>query len=159
MIAYETAELGPMIGSQIANFTLPDHNNEPQAVAELVGGTGLLLGFIGDIWQPTSVRRILWLQRHLHKFALMGTPVALLVRDEPHTLYGFHSSSPLPVPFPLLADRDGSVHLEYAMDRHPGLLLLGTDLTVHEKWLVPDDRVWPKLNELMDAVQHIQASV
>jgi len=159
MIAYETVELGPSIGSMIDNFILPDHNNELKAISDLVGGSGLLLGFIGDIWQPTSVRRILWLQRHLHKFALMGTPIVLLVHDEPHTLYGFHSSSPLPVPFPLLADRDGSVHAQYTMDRHPGLLLLSPDLLVHEKWLVPDDRVWPKINELMQAVEHLQNCV
>jgi len=159
MIAYETTELGPVIGSQIQNFALPDHNNERQSILDLVGGTGILLGFIGDIWQPTSVRRILWLQRHLHKFALMGTPIALLVHDEPHTLYGFHSSSPLPVPFPLLADRDGSVHRSHAMDRHPGLLLLDHHLIVREKWLVPDDRVWPKINELMGAIESLQANV
>lgn len=153
---YETTELGPIRNNVVANFNLLDHKNKKHNLNDLMGSTGLLLGFIGDIWQPTSVRRILWLQRHVHKFATLGAPVAVLVRDNPHTLYGFHTSSPLPVPFPLLADPDGSVHLRYQMDRHPGLLLIDRNQVLREKWLVPDDRVWPKFQELAHAVQVVQ---
>ncbi|MFW5696862.1 MAG: hypothetical protein ACOCXR_03660, partial [Phototrophicaceae bacterium] len=114
-------------------------------------------GFIGNLWLPTSVRRILWLQRHVTKFALMGTPVALLVRDFPHILNGFHSSSPLPVPFPLLADSDGQIHRTYAMDRNPGMLLIDRYRVVRQKWMLPDDRVWPRMQELVQAIQVVQS--
>ena len=119
----------------------------------LVTGRGVLLGFIGDIWLPTSVRRIFWLQRHATKFTLKGAPVALLVRDQPHTLYGFRMSNPLPVPFPLLADTDGEVHRLFNMERNPGLVLLDRNLKIQAKWLMPDERVWPVMSELIKAVE------
>lgn len=153
---YPTMELGPLLGMQVSDFRLLDHCEQPHSLTDLMGSNGVMLGFVGDIWQPTSVRRILWLQRHVHKFAMMGTPVALLIRDHPTTLFGFHTSSPLPVPFPLLADTDGSVHRAYQMDRHPGLLLVDHGKLLRQKWLMPDDRVWPKINELTHAVQDIQ---
>ncbi len=158
-MAYETAELGPMLNNVVANFRLLDHKKSYYSLDDLTGQTGVLLGFIGDIWQPASVRRILWLQRHVHKFALMGTPTALLVRDYPHTLYGFHSSSPLPVPFPLLADSDGEIHKLYQMDKYPGLLLIDHMHILREKWLMPDDRVWPKLHEITNAITSLQVTV
>ncbi|GAB4513610.1 MAG: hypothetical protein OHK0046_14500 [Anaerolineae bacterium] len=156
-MSHETAELGPILNSIVADFHLLDHKKVEHSLPDLMGKTGLLLGFIGDIWQPASVRRILWLQRHVQKFAQEGTATALLVRDYPHTLYGFHSSSPLPVPFPLLADPAGDIHRLYRMDLHPGLLLIDSIGILREKWLVPDDRVWPKLHELMESIQSLHA--
>ena len=154
---YDTMELGPILHTTAPTFSLGDHSGKTYTLDNLMGANGLLLGFVGDIWQPTSIRRILWLQRHVSKFALMGTPVALLVRDHANTLYGFQVSSPLPVPFPLLADEDGRVHLDYHMDRYPGLLLLDYKKSINAKWLMPDDRVWPRMNELVKSIQHLQA--
>ena len=153
MLAYETVELGPSLNRMMPNFQLRDHSGQCTSLDQIIGTDGVLLGFVGDIWQPTSVRRILWLQRHALKFALMGTPVALVICDHPHTLNGFCASSPLPIPFPLLADPDGSVHHEFRMSHHPGLLLLDNTYILRRKWPVPDDRVWPKLSELVQAIE------
>lgn len=150
---WETFELGPMLNVAAPDFTLSDHNHRPQQISAMLGRKGIMLGFIGDIWQPVSVRRIFWLQRHAGKFALAGTPVALLVRENPHTLYGFRMSSPLPVPFPLLADADGRIHQAYNMDRHPGLVLLDRQRSTRAKWLMPDERIWPRMQELLAAVE------
>lgn len=154
-MAYETTELGPLRNTLVDDFHLMDHNETFHTLSDLMGQSGLLLGFIGDIWQPASVRRILWLQRHVQKFAQLGAATALLVRDYPYTLYGFHSSSPLPVPFPLLADPDGEVHRLYRMERHPGLLLIDSMSMLQEKWLMPDDRVWPKIQEINQAIERL----
>jgi peroxiredoxin len=151
----ETLELGPRIDSIAPDFMLKDHENHPRELTSLIGKKGLLLGFIGDIWMPTSVRRIFWLQRHAPRFALAGAPVALLVRDDPHTLYGFRMSSPLPVPFPLLADGNGEMHQRYNMERHPGLVLLDSNLLIQAKWLMPDERVWPKMQELLTKINYM----
>ncbi len=159
MMSYDTFELGPQLNTPAPDFKLPDHNQKPQTLADVLGEQGMLLGFIGDIWQPASVRRILWLQRHVAKLALMGAPVALMVRDHPHTLYGFRVSSPLPVPFPLLADVDGAVHVQYRMDRYPGLILLDHKPLIRQKWLMPEDNIWPKMQEIVEAVQALQAAV
>jgi peroxiredoxin len=153
---YETAELGPVVGTRAPAFTLLDHKRQIHMLDDLMGESGVVLGFIGDLWRPASVRRILWLQRHVNKFAVMGTPVALLVRDHPHILNGFHSSSPLPVPFPLLADSDGKIHRAYAMDHNPGMLLIDRRHVMRQKWLLPEDRVWPRMQELVQAIQVVQ---
>jgi peroxiredoxin len=152
----DTFEQGPIVNSAAVDFTLPDHNRVSHSLDDLIGQYGMMLGFIGDIWQPASVRRILWLQRHVGKFALMGTPVALMVRDHANTLYGFHTSSPLPVPFPLLADVDGSVHQLYRMNKNAGLVLIDRHRVIRYKWLMSPDYVWPKLNDLVQAVQLMQ---
>ncbi len=159
MVMYETIELGPILGSRAVDFTLPDHTQTPHSLSDLMGRNGLMLGFIGDIWQAASVRRILWLQRHVAKFSQIGTPIALLVRDHAHTLYGFRMSSPLPVPFPLLADVDGKVHRAYRMDRHPGLVLIDRNGILRYKWLMPEDNIWPKMPELVEAAQTLQTTV
>jgi peroxiredoxin len=154
---YDTFELGPHLNMTAQDFLLPDYNQQRHSLEGLMGGNGVLLGFIGDIWRPTSVRRILWLQRHVSKFALLGTPIALLVRDQPHTLFGFQMSSPLPVPFPLLADTDGSVHRAYSMETMPGLLLIDHRCVIRHKWLMTDDEIWPKMAELVETAQTLQA--
>jgi len=154
MMSLHTLELGPPLKTKAPDFSLVNHEEKSHSLDDLMGEKGVLLGFIGDIWQPTSVRRILWLQRHVQKFANLGTPVALLIRDHPFVLFGFHSSSPLPVPFPMLSDADGEVHRAFGMDRYPGLLLLDEQRVLQQKWLVPDDRVWPKLNELIHDIEH-----
>lgn len=152
---FYTEELGPLAYTLGENFSLSNHKDQSYTLDDLMGTNGVLLSFIGDIWHPTSVRRILWLQRHVGKFALMGTPVAVLVRDLTETLYGFEMSSPLPVPFPLLADEKGDVHRQYRMDRHPGLLLIDNQQMIREKWLMPPDRVWPSMKDLVNAIQQL----
>jgi peroxiredoxin len=152
----ETVESGLRLETRAQDFSLPDHNLDQYSLGDLIGRCGVLLGFIGDIWQPVSVRRILWLQRQVSKFAMMGTSIAVIVRDYPHILHGFHLSSPLPVPFPLLADADGAVHRAYGVDRYPGLLLIDYNAVLRHKWLMPNDRVWPRVAELAETVQRLQ---
>ncbi len=153
---YSTMELGPVLHAKVPSFQLGNYKGKFYTLESLMGANGVILGFIGDIWKPTSVRRILWLQRHVSKFALMGAPIALMVRDQASTLYGFHMSSPLPVPFPILADEDGMIHMKYAMDRHAGLLLVDRHQMLRHKWLMPDERVWPRMADMVRAVQQLQ---
>lgn len=157
MLAY-TSNKGPDTGTLATEFCLPDHSNVFRTIDELMGSEGVLLGFIGDIWQPTSVRRILWLQRHAPKLANLGMPTALLARDHPHTLSGFYRSSPLPVEFPLLADPEGTVHLQFHMALSPGLLLIDRHHIIREKWMMSDDHVWPRLAELVQTINDYQAT-
>lgn len=156
---FDTQKQGPELNSTVPSFELNNYRGTRYTLDNLRGDNGVLLGFIGDIWKPTSVRRILWLQRHVTKFSLLGTPIALLVREPPIALHGFQMSSPLPVPFPILADEDGYVHQLYAMMESPGLLLIDRGKILRQKWMMPDERVWPRMNELVKAVQHVQAYV
>lgn len=145
---FNTIQMGPTLNISAPRFSLYNHEKRMSHLKELAGERGLLLGFTGDIWQPASVRRILWFQRHYPHFVREGVEVALLICDKPHMLYGFYMSSITPVGFPLLADVDRAVHKQFSMERYSGLVLLDRDLVIRDKWLVPDERVWPKEQEL-----------
>jgi peroxiredoxin len=150
-----TMELGPRLNAAAPYFIARDHCEQPHDINQLIGERGLILGFIGDIWQQASVQRIFWLERHAHSFIKAGFQVALLIRDEPHMLYGFYVSSQTPPEFPLLADVGGEIHYLFNMTAHPGMVLLDSTAVIRHKWLVPDDRVWPKISEMLDILETI----
>lgn len=152
---FNTLELGPQLKSVAPNFSLFNHENRESTLHGIMGAKGLLLGFTGDIWQPASVRRILWLQRHSSRFVRDGINVALLICDKPHMLYGFYMSSVMPLEFPLLADDKRSVHTQFRMERYAGLVLINSHGLICDKWLVPDERIWPNAQELIDSFQQL----
>ncbi|MBI5668783.1 MAG: redoxin domain-containing protein [Chloroflexi bacterium] len=150
-----TLELGPHLNTAAPNFCVGDHNQTSRKLDDLMGPKGLVLGFLVDIWLSASVRRIIWLQRHASTFIRAGYNVALVVCDQPHMLYGYYISSPTPLEFPLLADVRGDVHRLYRMAHHPGLVLLDHQRVIRHKWLMPDERVWPKIQEMLDVMNRL----
>ncbi len=148
----DTYELGPLLHNPARPFGLQDHNQNTRTLHDLIGSRGLLLGFIDDIWKPASIQRILFMQRHTHKFLKSGINLALVIHDKQHTLYSFHMSSPVPVKMELLADPDRRAHELYNI-QHPALVYIDGNMMVRDKWLMPDERVWPKVQELLEAVQ------
>lgn len=148
-----TMEMGPRLETRAPDFCVLNHNSQVVTLEDLQGERGLVLGFTGDIWQPASVRRILWLQRHQPQFAKQGVNLALLICDKPHMLYGFSMSSVVPLDFPLLADMDRQVHTLYQMNRFAGLVIIDREGIMRDKWIMPDERVWPKAPELIGALE------
>ena len=146
-----TLEMGPRLLTPAPEFTLYNHEQRLLGREQLSGPRGLLLGFTGDTWQPATVRRILWLQRHAPRFERQGVCIALLVCDKPHALYTFYMSSASPLQFHLLADADRKVHRAFCMERYAGLVLVDANGAIRDKWLVPDERVWPRAQELMQS--------
>jgi peroxiredoxin len=137
------------------HFTLPDHGRTARSLGSIIGQRGVVLGFTGDIWRPASIRRIIWLQRHATLLQRTGFNVALLIRDEPHMVYGFYASSPNPPVFPMLADTDGDVHRLFGMTESTGMVILDQALIMRQRWLLGPDRIWPRLSEIMDALDLI----
>ena len=154
----QTMELGPILDLEAPNFKVLDHAQIEQQMSSLIGRNGLILGFIGDIWQSASIRRIIWLQRHATSFIRTGHNVALLIRDQPHMLFGFYVSSPTPPQFPLLADVEGTVHRLFNMTRYPGMVLIDRQHVVRHKWLMPDERVWPKIQEISEVLEAVDSA-
>jgi peroxiredoxin len=154
-----TLELGPPLSHSITNFLIRDHANKTHFLADLIGENGLMLGFISDVWNAISIQRILWLQRNFYSFKRQGVNMALVARDEPHLLYGFYVSSAMPPEFPLLADTDGRVHQALSMERFHGMVLLDHHLLVSRKWLVPDDRIWPKLHDILEDLPTVASAL
>lgn len=147
----------PALGTLAPDFTLPDHNRKPHSLQALCGERGVVLGFTGDVWRPASVRRIIWLQRHAPMLQRTGFEVALLISDQPHMLYGFYASSPTPPTFPMLADVNGKVHQLFGMQGASGMVVLDEHLHLRQSWLLPPDRVWPRLQEILDVLESVHS--
>ncbi len=148
-----TMEMGPRLETRAPDFCVLNHESRVMTLEDLQGERGLMLGFTGDIWQPASVRRILWLQRYQPQFARHGVNLALVICDKPHMLYGFSMSSVVPLEFPLLADMDRHIHSLYQMNRYAGLVIVDREGIMRDKWIMPDERVWPKAPELIAAME------
>lgn len=153
-----TATVNPILDAKTPDFALYDHKRSLHTRRELTGSTGLLLGFVGDVWQPANVRRILWLQRHAGHFAVLGVPVTLIVREHPQAIASFSRTSPLPMPVTLLSDADSTVHANYYMDGQTGLMLIDRMGILREAWVMRSERMWPGLSDLSHAIQQLHVS-
>jgi len=153
-MAYETVEMGPTLHVPAPQFKIEDAEGKLTTLDDLMGQRGVLMAFVKNIWEPASIRRILYMQRHFKRFQAQGYNVALVIQDQQYSLWTFYMSSPMSVVVPMLADEKGEVHRAYNM-AHPGLVLLHADKTVKSKWLMPDKRVWPKARELLQETQTV----
>lgn len=115
-------------------FTTIDHLEHVQTLRSVMGARGLLLGFVGDIWVPSSVSLLRWLGEEAAPLRRMEVATAALVCNAPHTLRGFVSASPVPPRFPLLADADRIIHAVYNMGQ-PGVMLIDAELRIRGRWL------------------------
>ena len=132
-------------------FSLSDHNRVRRSLDTLMGPEGMLLGFIGDIWRPISINRILTMQKEASKLAARGLSVAIVIRGRVNTLTNFIINTPVPVTLPLLADPDGMVQATYRTHMSPGLLLIDHGHVLRYKWLNSGDTLWPSLNDVLNA--------
>jgi peroxiredoxin len=151
-----TVEIGPTLMSLAPHFELPDHKKQLQTVETLSGPNGLILGFTRDIWLPASVRRILWLVHNARSFSRMGYGVGLIICNPAHSLAGFQMTSAPEGDFVLLADAEKQAYRSYGMLIYSGLVLIDSHQLVREKWLIPEERVWPKPQEVFAAIQNIE---
>jgi peroxiredoxin len=154
-----TVEIGPTLMSLAPNFSLPDHKKQLQSVESLSGLNGLVLGFTRDIWLPASVRRILWLVHNARSFSRMGYGVALIICNPAHSLAGFQMTSAPEGDFVLLADAERQAYRSYGMLIYSGLVLIDGHQIVRQKWLIPEERVWPKPQEVFAAIQNIEQGI
>ncbi len=129
-------------------FNVRDHAGKYQSLSAMMGMKGLVIGFLGDIWNPINIQRIIWLQKHAHSIHRSGYKLALVTRDQPQVLYGYYVSSLQAPPFPLLADETGEVHALFEMVGRAGMVVLDRTKVARQKWEVPTDRIWPRLNDI-----------
>ncbi|MGJ3240757.1 MAG: redoxin domain-containing protein [Anaerolineae bacterium] len=103
--------------SVIPPFELKDHEGVAYHLDMLMGERGTLLGFTGDVWEVSSVRYVLWLQRQHFKLASKGIQCALIIPNQPYELNGFYLSIPRKITFPLLADPNRDLYDAVGMDK------------------------------------------
>lgn len=153
-MVFKVNPTGPELDTRVPDFALLSTDQFCYSLADVTGEAGLLLGFIGNLWQQSSVRRILWLQNHQAQFMAKGVPVALIVQDSQQMLDGLRLTSPVPLSFPLLADTTGSAHRLYNIEQ-AGLMVIDRMGYLRDKWLMTDDRVWPREQELLQAIDRL----
>jgi peroxiredoxin len=132
---------------------LPDHQQTTHTLMQLMGTRGLLLAFTRDLWLPASARRIQWLQSHVRLLARMGVRVALIVASQPHTLHNFHTSSPMPPEFPLLADADHTAHDAFDVQQSAALLLLDAHRLIRARWNADGEQPFPQTDDVIRAIE------
>ncbi|MBK8137809.1 MAG: redoxin domain-containing protein [Chloroflexi bacterium] len=137
-------------------FSLSDHNRVRRSLDTLMGPEGMLLGFIGDIWRPISINRILTMQKEASKLAARGLSVAIVIRGRVNTLTNFIINTPVPVTLPLLADPDGMVQATYRTHMSPGLLLLDRRRVMRFRWLLTDELLWPMMDDVLKAASSLR---
>jgi peroxiredoxin len=153
-MVYQLPVRGLPIHSTAPNFHLVMPNYQPYTCDSLMGGRGLLLTFLQGIWEPSNIRRILHLLRNQPKFEGEGIHSAIILAEEPQTLYNFYVSSPTTITVPLLADPEQVVHTNYGITT-ASLVLIDTQKQVRAQWFAPGEMVFPKARDLVAAMQSL----
>ncbi|MCA9913467.1 MAG: hypothetical protein KC496_08955 [Anaerolineae bacterium] len=130
----------------IQDFRLHNHENAPQRLQHLMGERGALLVLTSDIWDLSSVRYVLWLQRSCYKLALNGIQSAVIVPAQPYEINGFYMSIPRAIPFPLLADPDREVYDFFGGKE--GFVLVSPSREVRKQW-TPTDGSAPRIRDIL----------
>lgn len=144
---------GPELGKTIEDFYILNHENVRYSLSQLLGESGILLGFSGDIWDLGSVRRVLWLQRQVYKLSLAGIMSAIVVPNETYDLNSFYRSIPRMIPFPLLADANKTVHTLLEIE-FPGFVLLDQERQVVRKWFLQSGAT-PRTRDIIQATASV----
>lgn len=137
----------------IPDFSVQNHAGKFQTLSSMMGENGVVFGFVGEIWNPVNIQRIIWLQKHAHSIHRSGYQLALVSRDQPQILYGYYVSSLTPPPFPLLTDVDGEIHNLFDMLGRSGMVVLDRAKVARHKWEMPADRIWPRLTDIMGILE------
>lgn len=144
------------IGQTAPNFRLSDHTHTARTLDEMLGSSGILLAFVGDLWQPENVHRLLGLQGVAPKVACLGSPIVAIVNSSVNTLSNFMLSSPLPIPFPLLSDPTGEVHKAYGAAGAPALVLLDSNRIQRVRWSLTSGQMLPPVDDIVDAATQLK---
>mgnify|MGYP005838778615 CR=1 FL=1 len=122
-------------GEYAPDFTLPCSTDKSIHLYDLLKSGRVLLGFADDIWSVNSVRRVLWLQRHMLKLATSNIWAVFVAPNDQDDLRSFERSIPRDLPFAIVADADGAVSAQYGFVKSLGFLLIGRDNKLKRVWL------------------------
>jgi peroxiredoxin len=128
------ATLTLKLGELVPDFSLPSSADKSIRLHDLLHSGRVLLGFADDIWSVNSVRRVLWLQRHMLKLATSNIWVIYVTPNDAQDLQAFERSIPRELPFAIVSDADGSVGAQYGFLKSLGFLLIGRDGRLKRVW-------------------------
>jgi peroxiredoxin len=150
-----TQEYGLPVGATLPTFIAKDDENINHQLTDLMGENGLLLAFVYGTWCATCVQALHSLTRYSHQLRKAGINVAAVLIDEPADINTFKRSSPLPMTFPLLADKDESIHNLYSADSSKVYMIVDRNFVLRHKFIDFDGTQKPTLPTLLAAIQDI----
>ncbi len=148
-------EYGLPIGATLPVFSAHDDENTVHQLNDLMGENGLLLAFVYGTWCATCIQALHALTRYAPQLHKEGVNIAAVLIDDPAELHNFKISSPRPISFPLLADKDESIHNIYKAGSSKVYMVIDRDFVLRHKFIDFDGTQKPNLPTLLAAFKEI----
>ncbi|PJF30102.1 MAG: hypothetical protein CUN52_05030 [Phototrophicales bacterium] len=150
-----TQEYGLPIGMIIPAFTAPDDEEKIHHLHNLMGENGLILSFVYGTWCATCVQALHALARYAPQVKKEGFNMAAVLIDDPRDIHTFKISSPIPIQFPLLADKDEQIHQLYQADSSKVYMVIDQNFVLRHKFIDFDGTQKPTLPMLLAAARDV----
>lgn len=142
-----------LLGHAVPPFQLQDENGETRSSEGLYGEHGLLLVFVRGTWCSQCVATLYFLARYAKNITQLGVNIAIVAIDDVGALQSFKISASLPIDFPLLADKEETVHQRFNITTREKYLLLDNQGVVKETFTDPDGYHRPSSPALVEAIK------
>lgn len=150
-----TEEYGLPVGAKLPIFSAQDDEEATHNLHDLMGKNGLVLSFVYGTWCATCVQALHSLARYAPQLKKEGFNMAAVLIDDPRDIHTFKISSPLPIQFPLLADKDETIHNLYRADSSKVYMVIDQNYVLRHKFIDFDGTQKPTLPTLMTAVRDV----
>lgn len=150
-----TEEYGLPVGTKLPVFSAQDDEDATHNLQDLMGENGLVLSFVYGTWCATCVQALHSLARYAPQLKKEGFNMAAVLIDDPRDIHTFKISSPLPIQFPLLADKDEQIHHLFNADSSKVYMVIDQNYVLRHKFIDFDGTQKPTLPALMTAVKDV----
>lgn len=150
-----TEEYGLPIGATLPTFSAKDDENHIHELNDLMGENGLILAFVYGTWCATCVEALHALTRYAPQLQKEGINIAAVLIDDITDIHNFKRSSPRPIHFPLLADKEEIIHHAYKADSSKVYMVIDRAYVLRHKFIDFDGTQKPNLPTLMAAIKDI----
>ncbi|GAB1421058.1 hypothetical protein MASR2M15_11920 [Anaerolineales bacterium] len=134
------------------SLSLIDANHNMRSIKTLMGRNGLLLGFAKDMWDLSTIRRILWLQKQSQRLDMYEVTCAIVLPNTPFILNSFALTIPGLLSFSLLADPDGEIFEQYNM-QDSGFVFIDSQETIRKEWILLPGQAEPAYQSILKVIE------
>jgi peroxiredoxin len=147
-------------GSPLPDFTLADSQGQPVSMADLGKPNGIVVAFIHATWCPYCLRQLRRLNTLAPKLAERNIGMACISADSPDILFAYEKSSDPPLQYPLLADSEPSLALEFGIfdadpdheSPFPAVFFAGPDNKIAYADVSSDPDCYPNMEQLITTI-------
>ncbi|MCU0481083.1 MAG: peroxiredoxin family protein [Anaerolineae bacterium] len=148
-----TEEYGLPVGATLPTFSAQDDQNNTHNLDDLMGENGLILAFVYGTWCATCVEALHALTRYAPQLQKEGVNIAAVLIDDTADIHNFRRSSPRPIHFPLLADKDERIHHTYRANSSKVYMVIDREYVLRHKFIDFDGTQKPNLPTLLAAIK------